>query len=234
MPAKGGSKSASEGTGLPVPSQSQAGSPTEAGTAALRTSPESRFPIFYRSLTPIDAARHRGKSLIARLGFNFAKASHAVLLNGSEFEAAARHYPIVFTPAPTTSALCVLGVRPETNLFVDAKGDWPKPWPILRPMIEPQRHGEHGENHDPVTFNIASAGWSLRSKSGAGSPSPSSQCYSNDATFQNVSPWFITFPPLESALLSPGPPDRSLSDWRCCPWSGGGGSLAAPSRSPRR
>jgi hypothetical protein len=124
MPAKGGSKSASEGTGLPVPSQPPAGSPAEAGTAALRTSPESRFPIFYRSLTAIDAERHRGKSLTARLGFNFAKASHAVLLNGSEFEAAARHYPIVFTPAPTTSALCVLGVRPESNLFVDAKGDW--------------------------------------------------------------------------------------------------------------
>jgi hypothetical protein len=83
-----------------------------------------RFPIFYHALTAIDPGRHAGKSLKARLGFGFAKSSHAVLLNGSEFEAAARNYPIVFTPAPTASALCVLGVRPDDNLLVDAAGDW--------------------------------------------------------------------------------------------------------------
>jgi hypothetical protein len=82
------------------------------------------LPLFYRSLTPIDAARHGGKSLRRRIGFDFARSSHAVLLNGSEFEAAARFYPIVFTPSPAAAALAVVGVRRDRNLFVDTAGDW--------------------------------------------------------------------------------------------------------------
>lgn len=110
MPSNAGSKAEPTGTG-------------GAGSSAAPT-PDARFPIFYRSLTAMDAVRHAGKSLKRRLGFDFARASHAVLLNGSEFEAAAHHYPIVFTPTPAASALCVLGVRRDINLFVDANGDW--------------------------------------------------------------------------------------------------------------
>jgi len=83
-----------------------------------------QFPLFYRSLSPVDATRHGDKSLKARIGYGFARGTHAVLLNGGEFETAARHYPIVFAPAPQSAALAVLGVRPNTNLFVDAKDDW--------------------------------------------------------------------------------------------------------------
>src|SRR5882672_10350200 len=83
-----------------------------------------QFPLSYRSLSPVDATRHGDKSLKARIGYGFARGTHAVLLNGGEFETAARHYPIVFAPAPQSAALAVLGVRPNTNLFVDAKDDW--------------------------------------------------------------------------------------------------------------
>ena len=114
MPPKGGSKTQS----------SPSGPSGAAGSDPALGAPEPRLPLFYRSLTAIDAARHAGKSLKRRIGFDFARASHAVLLNGSEFEAAARHYPIVFTPSPASAALAVVGVRRDRNLFVDANGDW--------------------------------------------------------------------------------------------------------------
>jgi hypothetical protein len=112
MPTKGGSKAQStDAVAVSAP-------------ASTGSAPDPRFPLFYRSLTPIDPARHAGKSLKQRLGFDFARSSHAVLLNGSEFEAAARQYPIVFTPSPGAAALSVVGIRRDRNLFVDAHGDW--------------------------------------------------------------------------------------------------------------
>lgn len=116
---RGGSKTQSSGSGTSAATPASTGSP--AGGAGA---PDPRFPLFYRGLTPLDAARHTGKSLKQRIGFDFARAGHAVLLNGNEFEVAARFYPIVFTPAPASAALAVVGVRRDRNLFVDASGDW--------------------------------------------------------------------------------------------------------------
>ncbi len=118
MAPRGGSKSATAGTAADRFATGSGGAGDSAAAA------EARFPLFYRSLTPLDAARHAGKSLKERIGFEFARSSHAVLLNGSEFEAAARYYPIVFTPSPAAAALSVVGVRRDHNLFVDAAGDW--------------------------------------------------------------------------------------------------------------
>ena len=123
----------SASTASPVStSAARASTPASAGAAASPPrppagrpgQPDMRLPIFYKDLKPLDPARHGGKSLKKRIGFNFSKDTHAVLLNGTEFEAAARYYPIVFTPSPGPAALSVLGIRRETNLFVDANGDW--------------------------------------------------------------------------------------------------------------
>jgi len=111
MPTKGKSKDESATNGTAAPN----------GAAAR---PDARLPLFYHSLTAIDAGRHGDKSLKRAIGFRFAKAAHAVLLNGPEFELAARHYPIVFTSQPQVMALALLGLKPEQNLFVDANGDW--------------------------------------------------------------------------------------------------------------
>jgi SapC protein len=128
MPPRGGSKSQSAGSGTTASTPASGSLASEAKGAPAATpqqpAPDARFPLFYRSLTPLDAARHGGKSLKQRIGYDFARSSHAVLLNGSEFEAAARFYPIVFTPAPASAALAVVGVRRDRNLFVDAAGDW--------------------------------------------------------------------------------------------------------------
>ncbi len=82
------------------------------------------LPLFYRDLHPIDARRHAGTSLKSRLGCGFARSTNVVLLNGVEFEPAARHYPIVFLSTPVPAALAVLGLRTGENLFVDKAGDW--------------------------------------------------------------------------------------------------------------
>jgi SapC len=127
MAPNGGSRDQSSGDSSASADPASRGTSTEAAGAAGATSPgapDARFPLFYRSLTPIDAARHSGKSLKRRIGYDFARATHAVLLNGSEFDAAARFYPIVFTPSPASAALAVMGVRRDRNLFVDASGDW--------------------------------------------------------------------------------------------------------------
>ncbi|HUN46918.1 MAG TPA: SapC family protein [Stellaceae bacterium] len=101
--------------------------PAEAGAApAAETAPAAapQLPLLYRSLSMVEAARHGGKSLKSQIGYGFARGTHAVLLNGNEFDAAARHYPVVFAPAPQLAALAVLGVRPNINLFIDARDGW--------------------------------------------------------------------------------------------------------------
>jgi hypothetical protein len=82
------------------------------------------LPLFYRDLHPVDARRHAGKSLKGQIGFGFARGTNVVMLNGAEFEAAARHFPIVFLGAPVPAALAVLGLRTGENLFVDKAGNW--------------------------------------------------------------------------------------------------------------
>jgi hypothetical protein len=97
---------------------------SDSGSKEDANEPGIPLPIFYRNLTPLDPARHAGKSLKRQIGFDFARAAHTLLLNGTEFEAAARNYPIVFTPPPGPAALAVVGLRSQTNLFIDGNGDW--------------------------------------------------------------------------------------------------------------
>ncbi|HTZ77452.1 MAG TPA: SapC family protein [Stellaceae bacterium] len=94
------------------------------GTEPASAATPPQLPLFYRELTVVEPGRHAGKSLKTQIGYGFARNTHAVLLNGAEFETAARHYPVVFAPAPQTAALAVLGVRPNVNLFVDAREHW--------------------------------------------------------------------------------------------------------------
>jgi len=96
-----------------------AGSPLPQATPAA-----AQLPLFYRSITAVDAIRHGNKSLKRAIGYGFATGVHAVVLNGNEFELAARHYPIVFTSQPQIVPLCLLGLKPGQNLFVRPSGDW--------------------------------------------------------------------------------------------------------------
>jgi hypothetical protein len=101
------------------------GSGNGAGMASPQsTQADPQLPLFYRSISPVDAIRHGSKSLKRAIGFDFARGAHAVVLNGNEFELAARHFPIVFTSQPQIVPLALLGLKPGQNLFVRPDGEW--------------------------------------------------------------------------------------------------------------
>jgi hypothetical protein len=94
------------------------------GGSSQDARPDPQLPLFYRSISAVDAIRHGGKSLRRSIGFGFARHAHAVVLNGNEFELASRHYPIVFTSQPQIVPLALLGLKPGQNLFLRPDGEW--------------------------------------------------------------------------------------------------------------
>ena len=94
------------------------------GNGAAASPHPQPLPVFYRSVVAVDPARHGGKSLKRIIPLDFAKSTHAVLLNGAEFELAAHHFPIVFTSTPQPIALALLGIKPNQNLFLTNAGEW--------------------------------------------------------------------------------------------------------------
>lgn len=86
------------------------------------------MPLFYRRPRPLDSAGHGTMSLKSDIGYGFARATNSVPLTGAEFPKAAAHYPIVFTTQPAPGALAAVGVRPASNLFINADGQWDAPY----------------------------------------------------------------------------------------------------------
>lgn len=82
------------------------------------------LPLFYTTPAPLTAERHGRKKLRPAGDYRFTAGANSVPLNGNEFAAAIRHYPIVFTRADNPFPVALLGLRPEVNLMVDAQGRW--------------------------------------------------------------------------------------------------------------
>jgi hypothetical protein len=82
------------------------------------------LPVFYRRPRPLNNEIDRGKSLKLAPDFGFARATNSVVLNGGEFPLAMRFYPIVFSQTTPASAVAVLGLVDNENLFVGADGQW--------------------------------------------------------------------------------------------------------------
>lgn len=61
---------------------------------------------------------------LAAQRFGFASSTRLVPLLFSEFGAAQKHYPVVFSELANPVPVAVLGVLEERNLFVNASGDW--------------------------------------------------------------------------------------------------------------
>lgn len=82
-------------------------------------------PPGYSALVPLDRSVHRGLGQRAHAA-RFAATLNAIYLTVPEFIAAARHYPIVFAPAPggALHPFALVGPGPGRNLFVDEAGDW--------------------------------------------------------------------------------------------------------------
>ncbi|HLI11928.1 MAG TPA: SapC family protein [Alphaproteobacteria bacterium] len=82
------------------------------------------MPVFYRRPRPLNATQDAGKSLARAGNFLFARGTNSVALNGPEFPQAMRTYPIVFTTGEPRTAVAVLGLRDNENLFLDSAGSW--------------------------------------------------------------------------------------------------------------
>lgn len=82
------------------------------------------LPLFYKQPAPLEPQRHAGAGLKPRSDYSFARGTNAVPLVVSEFSAAARHYPIVFSANSPVVPFAVVGVRDNENLFVGNDGQW--------------------------------------------------------------------------------------------------------------
>jgi hypothetical protein len=94
------------------------------GPDAATNEQGAALPIFYRRPRPLSSELDRGKSLHAAPDYGFARLTNSLVLNGGEFPVAARCYPIVFSLAAPVSAVAVVGLVDNENLFVGADGTW--------------------------------------------------------------------------------------------------------------
>jgi hypothetical protein len=82
------------------------------------------LPLFYKNPMPLEPARHAKAGLKPRADYSFSSTTNAVALTLSEFSAAARNYPIVFSAASPVVPFAVVGVRDNENLFLEKDGRW--------------------------------------------------------------------------------------------------------------
>jgi hypothetical protein len=82
------------------------------------------IPLFYQNPVLLRFAEHRKMALKSANGFGFSANANAVPLLVSEFAAAVRHYPIVFTDTAHPHIVAVLGLKEGQNLFTAKNGSW--------------------------------------------------------------------------------------------------------------
>ncbi len=82
------------------------------------------MPLFFKRVVGVNPAHHNGLKLDRSVGYGFTAKAQSVPLGLSEFEAAAQHFPILFTAGPTPAAVALLGLAEAINLFVQPNGTW--------------------------------------------------------------------------------------------------------------
>lgn len=93
-------------------------------TPAANNLPENAMPMFYTSPRPLDRTRDANLRLSRPTHFNFAAKTNAIPLLIDEFPMAAAYYPIVFADGPMPIPAAVVGLRNDSNLFLDEQGRW--------------------------------------------------------------------------------------------------------------
>jgi hypothetical protein len=94
------------------------------GSAEENRQDSGNMPMFYVSLRPLDRLRDNDLHLSLSTDFRFAANSNAIPLLASEFPLAATHYPIVFAAGTQPIPAAVMGLRNDTNRFIDKNGEW--------------------------------------------------------------------------------------------------------------
>ncbi len=98
--------------------------PPVADEARATSAAAGNMPLFYKRPRPLNAAVHRGLSLMPTSDFGFARSTNSVVLGATEFPLAMRHYPIVFTAGEPRVPVAVLGLEAAHNLYVAKDGKW--------------------------------------------------------------------------------------------------------------
>ena len=86
----------------------------------------------YQNISLIDASTHGKKRIKPLSSLSVVSDAHGMFVAGTEFQEAAKEFPIIFVvaEAPTeakpavVSPVAVLGLQRGDNLFVDAQGKW--------------------------------------------------------------------------------------------------------------
>ena len=82
------------------------------------------LPLFYRSPRVLQVAAHSGCGVKPMPDFAFASDANSVPIGAEEFYEAQAHFPIVFSSVEPVTAIAVLGLEQNRNLFVDADNKW--------------------------------------------------------------------------------------------------------------
>ncbi len=85
---------------------------------------ENALPMFYGAPRPLDRQRDAKMKISRPSNFRFAGNSNAIPLLIDEFPMAAAYYPIVFAAGPLPIPAAVVGLKNDTNLFLDKEGRW--------------------------------------------------------------------------------------------------------------
>ena len=93
-------------------------------TTGNQAKAEEALPMFYTSPRPLDRAKDAKLKVSRPTHFKFAATTNAIPLLVDEFPMAAAYYPIVFATGPSPVPAVVVGLKNDTNLFLDQEGRW--------------------------------------------------------------------------------------------------------------
>jgi SapC len=89
-----------------------------------QAAPAAALPLFFKRIAGVNPQLHSHLKLDRSVGYGFAAGAQSVPLALTEFEAAAQHYPILFTSGPNPVPVALLGLREGQNLFTRPDGGW--------------------------------------------------------------------------------------------------------------
>ena len=89
-----------------------------------QTPPSQPMPLFFKRVVGVNPQLHSHLKLDRSVGYGFAAQAQSVPIGLTEFDAAAQHYPILFTAGANPVPVALLGLRDGQNLFVRPDGGW--------------------------------------------------------------------------------------------------------------
>jgi len=82
------------------------------------------LPLFFRRVVGVNPEFHGALRLDRSVGYAYAARAQSVPIGLGELEAVSQHYPVLFASGPTPTAVALLGLRENENLFVLPDGSW--------------------------------------------------------------------------------------------------------------